>query len=249
MSFDMETETSATNNDQSNKDEEAIAIRQALQYKLANFMTEQELANTNSSTSWSTDSLKTLTELLFQYSTQILANDVHDFAKHRSKRNPKVTEDDVLLVVRRNPELLQHLELQRKKKSPTKPKRKACAKKNTSVPLATKTASLQERLDKKICYSASSSSEDEAMPPAVSKAPGKPIGFALKDTVSSSSEDEALPTAIFKVPTKSLSLSLKDTDSSSSSSEDEFDAPRKNITASKRRQVHSLYDDSDDSID
>lgn len=138
-------------------------IRAALQYAVAQICTEEEMSDT-STTHMSSQAVAALSELVFQYSTQCLSNDLVAFARHASRRT--VTLDDVQLVARKDPEGLQAKLASFAKRENLTSGRRECAKSNnspqssnnaTTTPMTQRIRALAERLKKGI-----DSSEDDS---------------------------------------------------------------------------------------
>ena len=144
-------------------------IRAALQHAVAQICTEEETSD--ASAHMSSQAVAALSELVYQYATQCLSNDLLAFSRHANRRT--VTLEDVLLVARKDPQGLQaklmafaereKISSSRKEKSTSTPR--ACTKNTTNTaentPMTQRMRALQERLKKGIDSSDDSESDAE----------------------------------------------------------------------------------------
>lgn len=134
-------------------------IRAALQYAVAQICMEEEMSD--ASTHMSSHAVQALSELVYQYSTRCLSNDLAAFARHASRRT--ITLDDVQLVARKDPEGLQaKLMSFAKRENLTTGRREAKSNSpqtfnNATTPMTQRMRKLTERLKKGI-----DSSEDDS---------------------------------------------------------------------------------------
>jgi CENP-S protein len=87
--------------------EDASSLRAAIQYAILRTVglttnEEKEVASLDPNTA---SAIATLTELTLHYATQLLAPDLQHFCRHAGKS--RITEQDVLLFIRRSPEHIQ----------------------------------------------------------------------------------------------------------------------------------------------
>jgi histone H3/H4 len=159
-------------------------IRAALQYAVAQICMEEEMSD--ASTHMSSQAVAALSELVYQYSTKCLSNDLIAFAKHASRRT--ITLDDVQLVARKDPEGLQC-----KLVSFAKREKLSSGKKETkrdsppavaATPVTERMRAFQERLKKGIDSSDSATDTDEEMndkPQANTNKQAVPFAYSVDD--------------------------------------------------------------------
>jgi histone H3/H4 len=82
-------------------DDEGNELRAALQMAVANICTQSDDNSFHDGAIMTTSAICTLTELTYLYATTTLANDLVAFVRHANRRT--IQPDDVLLVVRENP--------------------------------------------------------------------------------------------------------------------------------------------------
>jgi histone H3/H4 len=145
-----------------NDDTEERDIRAALQYAVAQICMEEEMSD--ASTHMSSQAVAALSELVYQYSTKCLSNDLIAFARHASRRT--ITLDDVRLVARKDPEGLQSKLAsfaRREKLSSGKKEDPRDSPPVAATPVTERMRAFQERLKKGIDSSDSAIDTDEEM--------------------------------------------------------------------------------------
>lgn len=93
-------------------------LRASLQHAVAQICLEEEM--TDDSAHMSTQAVAALSELIYQYATKSLSNDLLAFSRHANRRT--ITLEDVLLMARKDPQLQEKLQtfMEREKLSPPK---------------------------------------------------------------------------------------------------------------------------------
>ena len=85
---------------QRNQDEDELLLLESLQYAVGTICSRED-DNSSSSITMTTDSIGTLTQLVYDYTTTILRNDLQFFSEHANRKT--ITLDDVKLIARKNP--------------------------------------------------------------------------------------------------------------------------------------------------
>jgi len=98
----------ASSNDASSLSDEKEELRKSVQFAVCLICEEDERENGGGTMTAS--ATQALSELVYLYATTSLARDVDAFANHRKKASKTINVDDVTLVARKNPEILQKLQ-------------------------------------------------------------------------------------------------------------------------------------------
>jgi len=147
-------------------------LRAALQHAVAQICLEEEMLD--DSAQMSTQAVAALSELVYQYATNCLFNDLLAFSRHANRRT--ITLEDVLLVARKDPQGLQakltafdekeKLSTNSRKDAKSTPKvssSKKKKKKDDNEPLTQRMKDLKQRLKNIDSFEEENSESDEEM--------------------------------------------------------------------------------------
>jgi histone H3/H4 len=232
-----------------NDDTEERDIRAALQYAVAQICMEEEMSD--ASTHMSSQAVAALSELVYQYSTKCLSNDLIAFARHASRRT--ITLDDVRLVARKDPEGLQSKLVsfaRREKLSSGKKEDPRDSPPVAATPVTERMRAFQERLKKGIDSSDSAIDTDEEMRDKP-KANKQAVSFAY--SVDDDSDEQDLGKGKENLKMRPL-ITYKPEEDPFASSDDEKEPSTlgkqvKNAAVKKVFQIGSKTDLSSDESD